>query len=394
VAAEPIVIVGIGESQLGFVAGSTSLSLCADAAVGALKDANLGKNDIDGVITTDSYVRYHNRHAVQLAQYMGLSSDLRVADTMTGGSSVAGGLGVHYGAAMISGGLCNVVLLACGDNLASADGRDNAVQAYAMNFEREFESAYGPVIPSRYAFTARRFMHERGTTRDQLSAVAVSTRDWACLNPRALKRTPITIADVTASKMISTPLHMLDCSLVSDGAAALLMMRESEAKARGLKGIHVSGMGSSHGVGTGMVHDSVSFQGSFVSYGCDHSLAPALKQSKMSVKNIDLAYLYDCFSINVLVMLEDLGLCPRGEAGAFVADGNTRPGGSLPVNTHGGLMSYCHSGKPGGLFMLTEAVRRLRAGKGGGIVREPEVALIQGHGAHAGVHVTTLLSKQ
>jgi len=96
----------------------------------------------------------------------------------------------------------------------------------------------------------------------------------------------------------------------------------------------------------------------------------------------------------VLVMLEDLGLCPRGEAGAFVADGNTRPGGSLPVNTHGGLMSYCHSGKPGGLFMLTEAVRRLRAGKGGGIVREPEVALIQGHGAHAGVHVTTLLSKQ
>ncbi len=390
--AESIVIVGIGESQLGFVEGSTSLSLCADAAVEALKDANLTKNDIDGLITTDSYVRYHNRHAVQLAQYMGLSSDLRVADTMTGGSSVAGGLGIHYGAAMISGGLCNVVMLACGDNLASADGRDNAVQAYAMNFEREFEAAYGPVIPARYAFTARRFMHERGTTRDQLSAVAVSMREWASRNPRALKRTPITIADVTASKRIASPLHMLDCSLVSDGAGAVLMMRESEAKSRGLRGIRVSGMGSSHGTGSGLVHDSVSFQGSFVSYGCDHSLAPALKQSGLSRKNVDLCYLYDCFSINVLVMLEDLGFCKPGEAGAFVAEGHTRPGGSLPVNTHGGLMSYCHSGKPGGAFMLTEAVRRLRAGKSDGIVREPEVALIQGHGGHAGIHVTTLLS--
>ena len=391
--AEDIVIVGVGESALGTVPGSSSLSLCADAAVACLADAGLSKNDISGVITTDSYVRYHNRHAVQLAQYLGLSSSaLRVADTMTGGSSVAGGLGVHYASAMISGGLCDVVLIACGDNLKTEGGRDNAVHSYARNFEREFEVCYGPVIPSRYAFTARRFMHERGTTREQLSSVAVSMREWASRNPRAQMRNRITVEDVTKSKIISTPLHMLDCSLVSDGAGALLVMRASDAKARGLRGIHVRGMGSSHGVGTGLVHDSVSFQGSFVSYGSDHSLKPALKASGMGISDVDLVYLYDCFSINVLVMLEDLGFCKKGEAGAFVAAGHTAPGGSLPLNTHGGLMSYCHSGKPGGIFMLVEAVRRLRAGRSDGIEREPNVALIQGHGAHAGIHVTTLLA--
>lgn len=390
--AEDVVIVGVGESALGTVEGSSSLSLCADAAVAALADAGLTKHDIGGVITTDSYVRYHNRHAVQLAQYLGLSADLRVADTMTGGSSVAGGLGVHYAAAMISGGLCDVVLVACGDNLKTEGGRDNAVHVYARNYEREFEVPYGPVIPTRYAFTARRFMHERGTTREQLSAVAVSMREWASRNPRAQMRRRITAADVTNSRLISTPFHLLDCSLVSDGAGALLLMRSSDAKARGLRGIHVRGMGSSHGVGTGLVHDSVSFQGSFVSYGCDHSLKPALKASGLGISDIDLVYLYDCFSINVLVMLEDLGFCRKGEAGAFVAEGHTAPGGSLPLNTHGGLMSYCHPGKPGGIFMLVEAVRRLRAGTSDGIKREANVALIQGHGAHAGIHVTTLLA--
>jgi acetyl-CoA acetyltransferase len=391
-AAENVVIVGIGESALGTVPGSSSLSLCADATVAALADSGLSKNDINGVITTDSYVRYHNRHAVQLAQYLGLSSGVRVADTMTGGSSVAGGLGVHYAAAMISGGLCDVVLVACGDNLKSAESRNSAVATMALNYEREFEVPYGPVVATRYAFTARRFMHERGTTREQLSAVAVSNREWAARNPRAQMQKRITIEDVTASKRISTPLHMLDCSLVSDGAGALLVMRQADAAARGLPYVRVRGMGSSHGVGTGMAHDSVSFQGSFVSYGSGHSLQPALDMSKLALSDVDLVYLYDCFSINVLVMLEDLGFCKKGEAGAFVAEGHTRPRGSLPVNTHGGLMSYVHPGKPGGIFMLTEAVRRLRAGTSDGIAKAPHVALVQGHGAHAGIHVTTLLS--
>lgn len=384
-----VVVVGIGESKLGKVPGSSSLSLCADAAVAALDDAGLTKEEINGVITTDSYVRYHNRHAVQLAQYMGIGAGCRIAETMTTGSAVAGGLGVHHASALLSAGICDVVLVACGDNLRTADDRHGAVAAMARNYEREFEVPYGPVVATRYAFTARRFMAERGITREQLSAVAVSGRAWAKTNPRALMRDPITASDVTDSKVISSPLHKLDCSLVSDGGGALLLMRGADARARGITGVAVRGLGSSHGVGEGFVHDSVTFQGSFVTYGSDKAARPALEMGDVGVSDIDLVYLYDCFSINVLVMLEDLGFCGIGESGAFVEEGHTAPGGTLPVNTHGGLLSCAHPGKPGGIFMLTEAVRRLRDP---GEVGSAELALVQGHGAHAGIAVTTILS--
>lgn len=386
-----VAVVGIGETGLGKAPGFSSMALCAEAGRLALEDAGLRKEEIDGLITTDSYVRYHNRHAVQLAQYMGLSADCRYVDTMTSGSAVAGGQGLHYAAALIASGLCECVLVACGDNIRTEVSRDHAVQSISENYEREFEVPYGPIVASRYAFVAHRFMAEYGVTREQLSHVAVSTRQWALKNPNAQMKTPITVADVANSPIISTPLHKLDCSLVSDGGGALLVTSAERARSLRKEPVYIYGMGTSYGTGAGLVHDSITQQANLVSYGCDHSAGIAYDMAAARPADVDAVYLYDCFSINVLVMLEDLGFCERGTAGQFVASGAIAPGGSLPVNTHGGLLSYCHPGKPGGIFMLIEAVKQLRAEAGDRQLADCSLTLAQGHGAHAGIHVTTIL---
>jgi acetyl-CoA acetyltransferase len=388
---EDVAIVGVGESALGKVAGKDSLGLCSDALVAALDDSGVSIGELDGLITTDSYVKYHNRHAVQLAQYIGMSTGAKYIDTMTSGSSIAGGQGVHVAAALIRSGTCDVVAVVCGDNLRSATSRDDAVKVMANNYEREYEVPLGPVVPTRYAFIARRFMSEFGLTREQLAWVAVSARSWASLHPNAQMRAPITVDDVINSKPISSPFNLLDCSLVSDGAGALILMSARRAADTRKGGIRVAGYASSYGPPGRQVHDSVTQQNSFTTYGCELSSDRAFQQCGLTPHDVDIAYLYDCFSINVPVMLADIGFKDRSEVGKFIASGGIAPGGELPVNTHGGLLSYCHPGKPGGIFMQVEAVRQLRGETGPRQVSGARTAFVQGHGGHASISASTVL---
>ncbi len=387
-----VAIVGVGESALGKTPGKDSLGLCADAFVAALGDAGLGVGDIDGLITTDSYVKYHNRHAVQLAQYVGMSTSARYIDTMTSGSSIASGQGVHVAASLIRSGVCQTVMVACGDNLRTNTSRDDAVKALANNYEREYEVPYGPVIPTRYAFIAQRSLRDLGLTREQLAWVGVSSRRWSSLHPNATMRDLVTVEDVLSSKMISTPFRILDCSLVSDGAGAVIVTSAERAKDLPKKPVWVSGMASSYGPRGRQVHDSVTQQNSFTSYGCEVSGELAFEQSGLQPKDIDAVYLYDCFSINVPVMLVDLGFVEREEIGKVLESGGIAPGGNLPVNTHGGLLSYAHPGKPGGIFMLVEATRQLRGEADKRQVANCAAAFVQGHGGHASISVSSVLT--
>ena len=382
-------IVGVGESPLGEV-GASALGLMAMAAREALSDAGLGKGDVNAVFATESYVKPYNRLGSQFGEYFGLPRGVQYLDSVSSGSGLAGGYGVHYAAAFVASGLCDAVLVVVGDNLLSNTSRDSAVKAISENYEREFGVPYGPIVATRYAWMAQQYMRTYGVTRDELSAVAVSARKWAQLNPKALKREPLDIAGVTASKVISTPLHMLDCSLVSDGAAAVVVTRTEDAT-DGARAVRVAGVGASFGNGE-FAYDDITNLPDLVDQGQRLAADRALSMAGLSHADIDLAYIYDCFSIMVLIELEGLGFCAPGEAAKFVAEGGIAPGGALPTNTHGGLLSYAHPAKPGGLFMFTEAVRQLRGEASDRQVAGAKTALVKGHMAHCAGHPVTILS--
>ena len=382
-------IVGVGESPLGNV-GLSALGLMAVAAKEALDDAGLTKNDIDAVLATESYVKPYNRLGSQFGEYFGLPKGVRYQESLSSGSGLAGGYGVHYAAAFVAAGLCDTVMVVMGDNLLSNTSRDVAVQTISENYEREFGIPYGPIVGTRYAWMAQQYMSQYGVTREQLSAVAVSARKWATLNPKALKREPLALEDVTASKMISTPLHMLDCSLVSDGGAAVIVTR-TENVPDSKRAVAVTGVGASFGNGE-FAYDDITNLPDLVDQGQGLAAERAFSMAGMTASDIDLAYIYDCFSIMVLIELEGLGLCGRGEAAKFVAEGGIAPGGALPTNTHGGLLSFAHPAKPGGLFMFTEAVKQLRGEAGERQVADAGSAMIKGHMAHCAGHPVTILT--
>jgi len=241
------------------------------------------------------------------------------------------------------------------------------------------------LVPSLYALIAQRHMYEYGTKPEQLAEVAVTIRTHAGLNPNAHKKDPITVGDVLSSRMITSPLHVLDCAIVSDGAAAAVVTRAD--RARDLRKSPVYLLGSGYGLRHGYVGDAECLTTS----GAVDSGRTAFSKSGLGPKDIDVAEIYDCFTITVIVELEDLGFCPKGEGGRFVENGNIGLGGQLPVTTHGGLLSGGHPGLGGGFFHVLEAVRQLRGEAGGRQVPKVEVALAHGNGGVVSVHCTLIL---
>jgi acetyl-CoA acetyltransferase len=231
-------------------------------------------------------------------------------------------------------------------------------------------------------------MHAYGTTSEQLAAVAVACRKHASLNPAAQMRQPITIDDVLNSKMIAHPLHLLDCSLVSDGGAAIVMTSAERAKNFKNKPVYILGVGEGHS------HEHISQARSLTTSAAKEAGERAYAMAGLGPKDIDVAELYDCFTPVVVIELEDLGFCPKGEGGRFVEGGRIELGGELPVNTHGGLMSHCHPGHPGSLFSITEAVHQLRSECGPRQVKEAEISLVHGQGGIMSTHCTMILGKE
>lgn len=379
-------IVGIGESKVGNVPDRSALQLQSDAALAALADAGLQMSDIDGLLTTPVRVERWNMPCGVVAHHLGIRPSYLATVDLAGASGAAM---IHQAALAIASGQCSTVLCVAGQNLLSHGSRATAVKSMAEggSAHPQFEVPYGPLVPSLYALVAQRHMHEYGTTAEQLAQVAVTIRRHASLNPNAHKREPITVDDVLKSRMITSPLHILDCAIVSDGAAAAIVTAAARARDLRRAPVHLLGQGY------GLRHSHIGEHVDLTTTGAVDSGRAAFRTAGLTPADVDVAQIYDCFTITVIVELEDLGFCKKGEGGSFVEGGRIALGGALPITTHGGLLSGGHPGLGGGFFHVIEAVRQLRGDAGARQVADAEVALVHGNGGIISIHCTLLMGR-
>jgi acetyl-CoA acetyltransferase len=373
-------IAGVAESDLGEVAPKTAMQLQAEAAREALAEAGLTFADVDGLLSAGGDV-YAPSMAV--GEYLGITP--RYTDsTNIGGSSFVAHAGHAYRA--IEAGLCEVALITYGSTQRSAASRTLG-RGGGVRGTSQFEGVWGlPAPVGPYALAATRHMHEYGTTAEQLAEVAVATRKWASLNPKAFMRDPITVDDVLASRWIAEPLHLLDCCLVTDGGGAVVIVSGERARDLPRPPVWILGHGESH------THLGISSMPDLTTTPAVHSGARAFGMAGLTPADVDVAELYDSFTITVLLTLEALGFCGRGESGAFVSGQRTAPGGDFPLNTNGGGLSYCHPGMYG-IFTLIEATRQLRGESGPRQVESARVALANGTGGVLSSAATVVLGR-
>jgi acetyl-CoA acetyltransferase len=379
-----VVIAGVGESEIGRVPTMSGLGLVAQASIRALDDAGIALRDVDGLLTAYSVTEPYPMLGSVTAEYLGLEPSY-CASMVVGGATPA--IMLRHAAQAITSGACNVVLCCAGENRASGQSRDSAVQAVAsMVGHPYFESIYGPTIPALYAMVARRHMHEFGTTQEHLAAVAVQARDYASKHPHAHMRAPITKEQVLASKLIADPLHLLDCCLISDAAGAFVVTPADRAGDLRGRAAYLLGIGEYH------THEHITSAPSLTHFGSAESGRRAFEMAGLKPSDIDFAELYDCFTIVPIVELEDLGFVKPGEGGPFFLAGEAGPAGKLPINTHGGMHSYAHGGAVGGLFGIVEAVRQLRGTEGARQLKRHETALVHNEGGIMSSHCTAILA--
>jgi acetyl-CoA acetyltransferase len=389
-----VAIIGIGESELGD-AGLSSNALHAQAVNRALEDAGIAKGEVDGFVTCDSYTTKRTRHAINVAQYIGFSSErMRYIMTDMHGSTAASGGALTNAILMLNAGICEMVVVASGDNWYAE--RKHMIKRIAENRDAEFENPYGTFIPGVFGMIAQRYMHDYGATEDDFAEVAVAQRSWANLTSNGQMRgIRISKQDVLASPMIATPHRRLNCALMSDGVAAFVVTSSERAKEWGDCAVTILASEHIFGGGSGIVTDDLGPLESLYNIR-DASRIPiarAYKNTGLTIKDMDVVYCYDPFSFMPMLYFEALGLCQDGEGAAFVRDGRIAPGGETPWNTHGGLHSYCHSGVGGGAFHLIEAVRQLRSEAGPRQVNNAELAIYVGEGANYGTFPVTILAR-
>lgn len=367
-------IVGVGLAGMGEAPGFSHLELLARAVDAALQDAGLKLSDVDGLFTANLVNFYP---ALTVGEYLGLKP--RYADgTNLGGSSFMAH--VVSATAALQAGLCEVALICYGSNQRTASGK-----LVTASDAPPYEAAYKPRYPIvAYALAAQRHMHEYGTTREDLAHVAVQAREWARLNPAAYMREPLSLDDVLQSRMICDPLTVRDCCLVTDGAGAIIMVAGERAADSAAPPIYFLGGAAAQW------HRQISSMPDLTVTAASESGARAYAMAQVGPGDIDVVQLYDAFTINTILFLEDLGFCPKGEGGRFVSDGTIGPGGRLPVNTNGGGLSCVHPGMYG-IFALIEAVEQLRGGAGDRQVENPNVAVCHGNGGTLSSQATVVL---
>ena len=375
-----VAIVGVGQAGLGDASGRTEMEILAQAAHQAVADAGLTLQQIDGLATASVGATMWN---LAVAEYLGIRPSF-VDGTMMGGSSFVSHM--LSGAMALQAGLCNAVLVCYGSTQRSSTvGRKEIAQTRLLVDPQPYEHPYQPPMPvAAYALAAARHMHQYGTTREQLAEVAVAARRWAQLNPEALMRGPLSIADVLGARMVADPLTVRDCCLVTDGAAAYVMVRADQAKDHPAKPVYMLGNG------TATWHRQISAMPDLTVTAAVDSGARAYAMAGLGPRDMQLVELYDAFTINTLLFLEDLGFCAKGEGGAFVQNGGIAPGGRLPVNTNGGGLSCTHPGMYS-MFILIEAVRQLRGQAGERQVPGIHTALVHGNGGVLSTQATTIL---
>ena len=373
-----VAVVGAAESDLGQVAPHTSpLDMMAQATRRALDDCGLKLSDIDGIFSATSQVRLS---PMALAEYLRMKPDY-FDGTIIGGSSFMSHVAHAQGA--IQAGLCEVALITYGSTQRSVSRAAASPREY--NY---YETPYKPFLPaSAYALAAARHMHEFGTTREQLAEVAVAARKWALMNPVAWEKEPLTVEQVLKSRMVSYPLTVRDCCLVTDGGGAIILTSAARAKTLRKKPVYVLGVGEAIG------HFTISNMPNLTVTAAAESGPKAFKMAGIKPSDVDMLSLYDAFTITPILFLEDLGFCPKGEGGRFVSGGNIAPGGKLAVNTSGGGLSYCHPGMYG-LLVLIEAIRQVRGECGQRQVKDCEVTLAHGNGGVLSSQCTVLFGSE
>ena len=368
-------IVGAAESEIGAVPdGTRPIDLMAQASLRALADAGLTPLDVDGVFAATTQL---SMAPLNLALELGI--DARYSDaTNVGGSSFM--FHVGHARAAIAAGLCDVALIAYGSTQRLVGRSSASVQELDP-----WEAPFRPAMPvTAYALAASRHMHEFGTTREQLASVAVAARSWAAMNPGAWSRDPLSIDDVLASRMVADPLTLRDCCLVTDGGAAIVVTSAERAAELRRPPVFVLGTGEAHS------HRHITGMPSLTTTAATQSGAAAFAQARVTPDEVDVAQLYDAFTITPILFLEDLGFCAKGEGGPFAASGAIAPGGSLPLNTNGGGLSYTHPGMYG-LHAIVEAVRQLRGECADRQVSGCEVAVAHGNGGVLSSQATVVL---
>jgi len=371
-------IVGVAESDLGEVGpGFTPLYLVGQATIRVLDDAGLKKEDVDGLFSASAY--YH-MPTLSVGEYLGIRPRYSDATSMGGSSFISH---LFHAAAAIEAGLCEVALITYGSTQRSDRGR-----LVSGSETLPYEAPYEPRYPvSMYALAASRHMHQYGTTREQLAGVAVAAREWAKLNPKAFMRDDLSVEDVLNSRMVSSPLSVLDCCLVTDGGGAVVVTGAERARGLAKPPVYLLGAGEAHW------HRNVSQMPDLTASAAAESGPRAYEMAKLGPGEVDVAMLYDAFTINTVLFLEDLGFCEKGEGGAFVSGGGISPGGNLAVNTNGGGLSYNHPGMYG-LLLLVEAARQIRGECGERQVDGANVALVHGNGGVLSSQVTALLGSE
>lgn len=381
-----IVVAGVGETEQGKIPDKSSFHFLSQASKLAIEDAGIKKSDVDGLVTAFSLVEHTFMHCTTFADYFGMRPSFFSSVAVGGATAV---WMVAEAAMAISSGQAEVVLCVRGDNTLSGISSSGMVALIREMCHPEFEYPYGLTTPGGYALAAQRYLHEYNATSEQLASVAVTMRKHAAMKENAMSKDPLTIEDVLNSRIIAEPLHKYDCSVISDGGAAFIITTEEKAKELGIK----NSPAYLWGMGEGYSHQYLTSLESLdqIYDAINHSGTKAFETAGIGAKDVDLAYLYDCFTITVLLELEGLGLVPRGQAGVFAQEGRLEIGKDLPVNTHGGLLSQAHLGA---MHHVIEATLQLRGDAGERQVNDAEVALVHGNGGIVSAHSSIVLGNQ
>jgi len=374
-----VIIAGAAETdEIGRLPDKSTLQLHLEAAVNAVADAGLTMRDIDGVATVNS------PGPVQVAHALGITPAW-MDGTGVGGTSFL--LHVRHAAAAIRAGYARTVLITHGESGKSRVGATPFPRG-GSSIPGQFEAPYGTVGPTTtFTIPVLRYMKEYGLTHEQLAYVAVAQRKWAALNPRAMYRDPLTVEDVLASKLVAYPFHLLECCLVTDGGGALIVTSADRAGDFPKPAVHVLGTGES--AETPMISQMVDFTESQAFRLAGRA---AFAEAGITTADVDHMMVYDAFAHLPIYGLEALGFTAKGEAGAFIAEGNTEPGGRLPLNTNGGGLSYTHTGMYG-MFAIQESVRQIR-GEAPAQVPDASISLVVGNGGMFATSGVLVLGRQ
>jgi acetyl-CoA acetyltransferase len=373
-------ITGVGLTSYGKHEGSSSLDLMSQAAALALADAGLARGEIDGILCGYSTVSPHIMLATVFAEHFGIQPSYAHAVQVGGATGLAMTMLAHT---LVEAGVVRHVLVVAGENRLTGQSRDASIQVLAQVGHPDYEVPLGPTIPAYYGLVASRYMHEYGVTQEDLAEFAVLMRRHALAHPGAQFHEPITVADVMASKPVALPLKLLDCCPVSDGGAAFIVSREPTNAAR----VRIRGCAQAH------THQHVTAAPALNKLGAEIAIAKAKAATGIAISDVRYAAVYDSFTITLAMLLEDLGLAARGEAASRVRSGYFSRNGEMPLNTHGGLLSYGHCGVGGAMAHLVETHLQMTGRAGDRQVRDASLALLHGDGGVLSSHVSMFLER-